>query len=283
MGKLLNGPFNGFTGKVGNLVCYDLNGQTIIRTIGINNKPPTLKQQTNRMKMKVINELVQNTYLAMHVGFTAASAGTVCNYANLAIKHNNPNALKGVYPNVELDYPKLLFSHGSLEKPVEPKVEVVPEGLKFSWDPSTQCKGEDSQDQVSMVAYCPEKQEMLFIKSGQKRHQGYDILPIDKAYKGLALEIYMYFVADDRLDVSTTTYLGRIDPINASDRVEPIVIEQVYDTSIVKIAQAVVVPEAIKSGNYSLLNRFKPIIGFKKGFTDDDFSLNKILNTSGIL
>jgi hypothetical protein len=259
MGKLPNGPFNGFTGKVGNLVCYDLNGQTIIRTIGINNKPPTIKQKTNRMKMKVINDLVQNTYLAMHAGFTAASTGTVYNYANLAIKHNNPNALKGVYPNVELDYPKLLFSHGNLETPVDPKVEVVPEGLKFSWDPSTQCKGEDSQDQVSMVAYCPEKQEMLFIKSGQKRHQGWDILPVDKAYKGLALEIYMFFVADDRLDVSTTTYLGRIDPTDATNKIEPLITKHVYDTSVDKVKHVQSSKEAITSAQPPLLNKLDSV------------------------
>jgi hypothetical protein len=268
MGKLPNGPFGAFTGRIGNLVCYDLNGQIIIRTIGINNKPPTIKQQTNRMKMKVINELVQNTYLAMHAGFTAASAGTVHNYANLAIKHNNPNALKGVYPNVELDYPKLLFSHGNLETPVDPKVEVVLEGLKFSWDPSTQCKGEDSQDQVSMIAYCPEKQEMLFIKSGQKRHQGCDILPIDKAFQGLALEIYMYFVADDRLDVSTTTYLGRLEPTDATDKIEPLVIEQVYDTSIEKVMQVHTDQKAIKSGHRPLLNKREPIVNSKMKNSD---------------
>jgi hypothetical protein len=275
MGKLPNGPFGAFTGRIGNLVCYDLNGQIIIRTIGKNNKPPTIKQQTNRMKMKVINELVQNTYLAMHAGFTAASTGTVYNYANLAIKHNNPNALKGVYPNVELDYPKLLFSHGNLDTPIDPKVEVVPEGLKFSWDPSTQCKGEDSQDQVSMVAYCPEKQDMLFIKSGQKRHQGFDILPIDKAYKGLALEIYMYFVADDRLDVSTTTYLGRIDPTDATDKIEPIVIKQVYIASVDKVAQAKTGREATKNDHIPFLNKREPIINSEKEFDDGKSSFKK--------
>jgi hypothetical protein len=275
MGKLPNGPFGAFTGRIGNLVCYDLNGQIIIRTIGKNNKPPTIKQQTNRMKMKVINELVQNTYLAMHAGFTAASTGTVYNYANLAIKHNNPNALKGVYPNVELDYPKLLFSHGNLETPVDPKVEVVPEGLKFSWDPSTQCKGEDSQDQVSMVAYCPEKQEMLFIKSGQKRHQGWDILPIDKAFQGLALEIYMYFVADDRLDVSTTTYLGRLEPTDVTDKIEPLVIEQVYEASIDKVMQVNPDQKAINSGHSQLLNTLDPIIDSKTEFNDDKSSFTK--------
>jgi hypothetical protein len=117
------------------------------------------------MKMKVINELVQNTYLAMHAGFTSASVGTVYNYANLAIKHNNPNALKGVYPNVELDYPKLLFSHGKLLRPIDPKVEVVPEGIKFSWDPNTQLTYESAHDQVYMIANCPGKKEMFFIKS----------------------------------------------------------------------------------------------------------------------
>jgi len=282
MGKLPNGPLGAFTGRLGNIVSYELNGQIIVRTIGINNKPPTPKQKTNRMKMKVINELVQNTYWAMHAGFTAASAGTVYNYANLAIKHNNPNALKGVYPNVELDYPKLLFSHGKLLQPIDPKVEVVPEGLKFSWDPSTQLTYESAHDQVSMIAYCPEKKEMFFIKSGQRRHQGSDILPIDSAYRGLALEVYMSFIADDRLDVSTTTYLGRIEPTDANKAIEPLVSEQDHDTSINKVRQAKTDQEAVKSGNIPVLNKSKPNIGSKKEIDHDGLSF-KNLRTPGVI
>jgi len=275
MGKLPNGPLGAFTGRLGNTVSYELNGQIIIRTIGINNKPPTLKQKTNRMKMKVVNELVQNTYLAMHAGFTAASAGTVYNYANLAIKHNNPNALKGVYPNIEVDYPKVLFSHGNLLQPIDPKVEVVPEGLKFSWDPSTQLTYESAHDQVSMIAYCPEKKELFFIKSGQRRHQGSDILPVDKKYLGLALEIYMSFVADDRLDVSTTTYLGRLEPTDGDKAIEPLVIEQVSDTSINKIAQAKTNQKAIKSGDKPPSNHPELIIGSGMEFYVDNSSVTK--------
>jgi hypothetical protein len=45
----------------------------------------------------------------------------------------------------------------------------------------------------------------------------------------------MSFVVDDRLDVSTTIYLGRIDPTEVDKGIEPLVIEQVYDTSIEKV------------------------------------------------
>jgi hypothetical protein len=274
MGKLTNGPLGAFTGRLGNLVCYELNGQIIIRTIGINNKPPTLKQKTNRMKMSLTNELMNNTYPAMHAGFTAASVGTVYNYANLAVKHNNPNALNGVYPNVEIDYPKVLFSHGNLLQPVDPKVEVVPEGLKFSWDPSTQSNGMDAIDQVSMIAYCPEKKTMAFVKSGKKRHQGFDILPIEKSHQGSVLEIYMYFVADDRLDVSTTTYLGQIDLTDSDKRDEPLVMEEVYDTSIDQTQQESSGLKVVKSGYNPLLNKQKPIVVLEQEF-DDDGSLFK--------
>jgi len=279
MGKLPNGPLGAFTGRLGNIVSYVLNGQIIVRTIGINNKPPTPKQKTNRMKMKVINELVQNTYWAMHAGFTAVSAGTVHNYANLAIKHNNPNALKGVYPNIEVDYPKVLFSHGNLLQPIDPKVEVVAEGLKFSWDPSTQLNDESALDQVSMIAYCPEKKEMFFIKSGQRRHEGSDILPVDKKYLGLALEVYMSFVADDRLDVSTTTYIGRIDPTPIDKGIDPLVIEQVSDTSIEKVQQAKTDQGAVEKGHSPLLNTFEPVIVTKIEY-DDGYSLNSKLKHS---
>ena len=275
MGKLPNGPLGAFTGRLGNIVSYILNGQVIVRTIGINNKPPTPKQKTNRMKMKVVNELVQNTYLAMHAGFTAASAGTVYNYANLAIKHNNPNALKGVYPNIEVDYPKVLFSHGNLLQPIDPKVEVVAEGLKFSWDPSTQLNDESALDQVSMIAYCPEKKEMFFIKSGQRRHQGSDILPVDKKYLDLTLEVYMSFVADDRLDVSTTTYLGRLEPTDGNKEIETSVTEQDHDTSISKVSQAQTDQEALESGHSALLNKAEPILGSEMEFDDDGSSLKQ--------
>jgi hypothetical protein len=44
MGKLKNGAFGHLTGRIGNLICYTLNGQNITREIGTITKAPTEKK-----------------------------------------------------------------------------------------------------------------------------------------------------------------------------------------------------------------------------------------------
>jgi len=86
------------------------------------------------------------------------------------------------------------------------------------------------------------------------------------------LEVYLFFIADDRLDVSTTTYLGRLEPTNVDKRIEPLVIEQVFDTLIEKVSQAKTDQEAMNSVHKPLLNKFEPIVGLKRGTVNDGSS-----------
>ena len=212
MGKLTNGAFGPLTGKVGNMVSYMLNGQNITRMNGKSKKPFTIPQKNNLLQMKVINKVLQDMRGFLRAGFGPACKDTVCNFQNLAVKHNKPQALTGYYPEVAVDFSKLLVSYGNVPQPVDAKAELVPEGLKFTWDVTNQSFSPSSIDQVMMLAYFPERGTMAFNTSGAKRDTGFDLLPLNALQKNYIMEVYIAFRADDRNDVSESLYLGRIVP-----------------------------------------------------------------------
>lgn len=209
MAILKNGILGGVKGKVANLVGYQLNGQDIIREIGSSSKPPTEKQLNNKLQMKVLMEFLSTLDTLLETGFNPKANGTTKNYHNLAVFYNKPGALKGFYPDVEIDYPKIVISSGDLPQPVNPVVELVDEGLKFSWN-TEGLAWPYLTDQVMLLAYAPGTKEKMFKNSGARRAEGTDILSITDTMRTGILEVYISFVSDDRKRVADSMYLGQI-------------------------------------------------------------------------
>ncbi|TCC96644.1 DUF6266 family protein [Pedobacter hiemivivus] len=209
MAILKNGILGGVKGKIANVVSYALNGQEIIRAIGENKKPLTNKQLNNKLQMKVIMEFLKSMDTLLETGFNPKAEGTTKNYHNLAIAYNKPHALKGFYPDVEVDYAKVVISAGNLPQPINPTVEFVAEGLKFSWNVEG-ISWPYSRDQVMLLAYAPESNTHEFKNTGARRIKGCDILQITPEMRNEPLEVYISFVSDDRKNAADSLYLGRI-------------------------------------------------------------------------
>jgi len=216
MGILKNGITGDFIGRAGNLVGYMLNGQNVIRTIGTSNKPKTEAQLNNLMQMEVINDFFYRMDGFLQKSFGPSCLGTVHNYQNLSIHYNKPHALKGYYPNVEIDYSKIVFSVGNLPQPVGAKLEWVDEGLKFIWDADAHTSFPECRDQVMMLVYFTDKdqnkRDVIYETSGAKRFKGFDILPVPSFYRDRSMEAYMTFIAEDRSDLSNSLYIGSLEP-----------------------------------------------------------------------
>jgi len=114
MRKLTNGIFVAVNGKVGNIIGYHLNGQQVIWTSGVNNKPLSEKQLNNKLQMKVIMQFFHQMDTLIQMGFSPEARNTTKNYNNLAIAYNKPNALTGFYPDVAVDFSKIMISAGHL-------------------------------------------------------------------------------------------------------------------------------------------------------------------------
>lgn len=209
MAILKNGILGAANGKIANVVTYELNGQEIVKSIGVNKNAPTKKQLNNKQQMKVIMGFLSGMDTLLQTGFHPKAKGTTKNYHNLAVAYNKPNALKGFYPEVRMDYSKVIISAGDLPQPLNPVVEAVVGGLKFSWA-ADDLSWPDNQDQVMLLACAPATKEHVFICSGARRIEGWAILEIPPAMRNQVLKVYISFVSDDRQRVADSLYLGQV-------------------------------------------------------------------------
>lgn len=214
MGILKNGIFNDITGKVGNLISYKILGKTVVRTAGANTKAPSLKQLACRQEMAVVNTFTRSINLFINVSFKTAAKMANMYPQNKAVSYNKKHALKGVYPNIEMDYEKALVSMGNLPPLMLPEVEITLQGLNFTWNPNAWIPWPRCNDQVMLLAYFPEivhEPNACFVLSGAKRSAGSDDLKLPAPLLGKTMEIYIAVVSDDRTQVSTSQYLGRLN------------------------------------------------------------------------
>ena len=213
MGKLINGLFGGFHGRIGNLVGYTLKGKHIIRKIGISTKPLTPARKANCQKMKVVNEILSPSLPVIRAGFRLAVAGTDKNEYNQAVSYNKLNALQGEYPNISLDYAKVLVSMGDLPIAVNPAISQNADGneIEFSWEVPADLSYQYDNDRAMLMIYFPALKVSCYHLIGSKRAEGKDSIRIDAAHAGERMEAYISFVKDDGKQVSNSVYAGSLN------------------------------------------------------------------------
>jgi len=213
MGKLINGIFGGFQGRIGNLVGYTLKGKYIVRKIGRSTKPLTPGRKSNCQKMTVVNEILSPSLAVIRAGFRLAVAGTDKNEYNEAVSYNKKNAIQGEYPNISLDYTKVLVSMGDLPVAVNPVINQTAKAdeIEFNWEVAADLPIQRYNDRAMLMVYFPELKLTFYHLSGSKRVEGKDILRIDSDYAGERMEAYISFVKDDGQRVSNSVYAGSLN------------------------------------------------------------------------
>ncbi len=203
-----NGLFGSHTGKVGNLVYYELNGKNVVREIGKNTKPPTEKQLKVQMETELMSSFFSKVLPFIRVGFSIARLGTALNAHNIGMKQPRELIIKGLYPDLGLAFDQIVLSTGKLTPAVEPEAAQVAEGLRFSWHTDPQMEWPASNDQVMMLAYFPEEEVIAYQLFGSNRLSGTDVLDIPEILQDKYMETYISFVAADRKDLANSTYMG---------------------------------------------------------------------------
>jgi hypothetical protein len=145
----INGPFSG---RVGNIVGYELNGQAIIRSIPSRPKrKPTKLAALNQQRMKAVSQFLRPIKTIISWGYRdlaplGSRVGTFQQAQSYTFKNaldydaNNDNA---PYVNPE----KVLLFRGQEPGPENPQVRRDGNKLIFEWNPSS-----SSQDFMMLIA-----------------------------------------------------------------------------------------------------------------------------------
>ena len=210
MGIYKNGPLGPFKGKIGPLFGYILRGKGVLRAAPHITKPRSIKQLAVQERMVVLSPFLNRIKKYLAVGFELSAIKNENSANNSAKSYNLKHAIKGVYPELEIDYPQARLTEGSLEIPENARVEAVENGFKFSWDFDELAERGHFNDKTMLMAYFPELKESAYMISGAGRHQRQEILEINPALKGKTAETYISFITDDRKSISNSVYTGSV-------------------------------------------------------------------------
>jgi len=211
MGKGFQGMYQG---RIGSLSYYVRNGRQLVRRCGWKvSTQPSDAQLASRMRLALVVDLLRPLLSVVNVGFAPKALGTGKTAYNLASGYHLKNAVSGVYPMFEIDYSKVKISlaAGGVSEPLMAKVTLCGQGLKFSWVPDAAGAWSLSSDQAMMLAYFPGQATALFDIYGPCRSKGEGILKLTPAQMTLGMEVYLAFIAADRLGISDSIYLGNIN------------------------------------------------------------------------
>lgn len=205
-----NGPYGHPNGKIGNIVFYVLNGQNVSRTIGDPGKP-SRNQLGNQQSMAVTMALLKCMKDFINVGFELEAAGTVKNAFNLATSYNKKEALQGEYPNISVNYSKVVLSKGDLPVAKDIQLNKTATGVLISWDPSRLDFDYRPDDSVMIMLYHPLRKKAKSFLNAARREEGSHFIEIDKEWLDEPIEAYLCFKSANGKRISDSVYVGNLN------------------------------------------------------------------------
>jgi Family of unknown function (DUF6266) len=210
MAKMVGGLFGGFNGTIGNVVGYQFRGMQIVRSksekIQANYSPARVVQMTKfSLVTKFLSPLSQFMNLAHKKNFKTMTA------YNKLWSLNMNQIIAGAWPDLRIDYRKVIVTTGSLPRPHEATVACARSGhLVLSWSNDFDCGSARSDDQLYVAVYNEETKTWKVFENIATRIDGSWILDM-KAFRCCRLQTYIGFISADGLRVSDSQWLGMIN------------------------------------------------------------------------
>jgi hypothetical protein len=203
------GILGDFSGKVGTVVGGNWNGVPYMRSLPVRkkNRSITDAQQNQQVKFALGIRFIKSLSPLLAVSYQSTSGKT---NKNVALSQLMAQAVGGVYPNVFIDFSKVVVAKGSLKKADNPNVATPGTGLlRFNWADNTGLGNGTALDKAILVAYCPEKEDCIFTVDGGNRSQGMGILDVS-FFAGKEVHTWISFRSPDGKLAADSTYIGSV-------------------------------------------------------------------------
>lgn len=212
-----HGGINGsFSGKVGSIVGYNLNGQQVMRSVGKRTRPFTVLELLNQAKMKAVSEFLAPIKPFVKFGYRReAPSGSRVGAFQLAQSNVRKNAIDMDAEDKPFVNPaKVLISQGSLEPPLNCTAAYEDDRLTLHWEQSRAGGG----DRLVLLLYDGETFR-YFRESGAERREGSETLVIRQLrFIEKPVHVYAAFRSTFFDTISDSVYCGALMPGEAGGR-----------------------------------------------------------------
>lgn len=216
MGRTKNGINGSVSGKVGDLVYYERNGKSFVRTTPQykKHKEPTLNQVQARKRFNLMHQYLSRILPVIRLGFKDNERNIPA--YNAAMSYNLKYAVLEENNQIKLDYPKFSISRGIHIEDLVVSMHVSSNSLFLEWNyDKTKLSLDVASEFKCMVMYFHDEKDMYMVGDLLSSYMldGSMTLPLPTAslIKG-AYHVYIAFIAIDGTNRSTdSVYVGRFE------------------------------------------------------------------------
>jgi hypothetical protein len=209
MGTINKGILGGFNGTVGTVVGSTWKGKEVMRSrMGKRTGTSSPKQLEQRSKFKIMMQFLHSFSAVQTVLFHDFATGETG--PNAALSYNLRNGITGTYPDLSIDYTKVLVSRGSLPNVNNPAAAAGTAGkLNFTWTGNGGTGTATDTDQAILLAYCPATGQSVYTLNGAARSTGTATLDVT-VFSGKSVETWVAFITAGGGEVSSSLYAGTV-------------------------------------------------------------------------
>ncbi|MBB5620573.1 hypothetical protein HDE69_001622 [Pedobacter cryoconitis] len=206
----------GIRGKIGKVVIYPGKSKVCARSTPAKPRKKavrTVKQQAQSNKMKVLSSFLNAVNPFLQVGFKQKVKDQDLSANNAAKSVNMKHAIKGEFPEQEINWDTILVAHGDLIKPENVVVKVSKNTFNFTWDEDKTGQASPN-DRTMILLYNKEYQHFFANYSGARRDELKDTLCLDSSpirTKGRTYEVFIVFKDIMSDEVSKSVYCGSFE------------------------------------------------------------------------
>lgn len=209
MGTIKKGIIGGFSGRVGPVIGSSWNGKPYMkgRPATVAN-PRSEKQLDHRGKFTAAIRFLRPMNAFLRAGFVEMAVDKTA--FNAAMSYTYNHVVKGIYPDYEIDYPRVLVSQGSLAGAWNPAVEASGGQVHFSWQNNADNMEVMDSDKALLLVYNARQQKAIAVVGGHTRDSGSQWVNLPDVFMGDTLHCYMAFQNSDGTAASNSQYLGTL-------------------------------------------------------------------------
>lgn len=207
-----------YSGRLGNLIYYIIDGKQYVRTFVVPNNPRTPRQQQHRCKIKTCGEYLRNFKKVIHIGYQG-TPGRYQEY-NEATQYHLMYAMEETTPENSEEFSfrvvpeKVRLSRGDIKQPEIYSCVRTGHTINLTWNPVLGTYSNRLTDAMAVVAYIPGKKVATNFLTGT-RSDGSGIMLLPPDYTEPAM-LWAFFwngqrsAEPDRRNVSDSVYLGEV-------------------------------------------------------------------------
>jgi len=171
--------------------------------------PRTEAQVSQRTRFALVGKMMKTIVPIIRIGY-AGSTGKGKSTFSEAMKYNVLNAVIGLFPDFEIDFPAVKITTGKLYGAGNAAATCAAGSLNYVWD-SDLLNNAAATDKVILMAFNSVKNEAAFDMEAATRADGSGTLDLPPAWDGDQVDTYLALTSEDGSLVADSIHTGRVE------------------------------------------------------------------------